>query len=102
MAASFSRPPTDRIGPRAEDRDRLDMAQTGRLEQRVALITGGGGEIGSAIARRFAAEGAEVAIADIVLAKSEATARAIVESGGRSCAPQVDVADESSAMAVVA
>ena len=73
------------------------MAQTGRLTQRVALITGGGGEIGSAIARRFASEGAEVAIADIVLAKSEATARAIVETGGRACALQVDVADESSA-----
>ena len=73
------------------------MAQTGRLTQRVALITGGGGEIGSAIARRFASEGAEVAIADIVLAKSEATARAIVESGGRACALQVDVADELSA-----
>ena len=73
------------------------MAQTGRLAQRVALITGGGGEIGSAIARRFAADGAEVAIADIDLAKSEAAARAIVEGGGRACALPVDVADEASA-----
>jgi len=78
------------------------MAQTGRLAQRVALITGGGGEIGTAIARRFAAEGAEVAIADIVPAKSEATARTIVESGGRACALQVDVANETSAGAAVA
>lgn len=78
------------------------MGQTGRLAQRVALITGGGGEIGSAIARRFAAEGAEVAIADIVPAKAEATARAIAEGGGRACALQVDVADETSARAVVA
>ena len=78
------------------------MAQSGRLAQRIALITGGGGEIGSAISRRFAADGAEVAIADIDLAKSEAAARAIVESGGRACAFQVDVADELSAMAAVA
>ncbi len=77
------------------------MAMIGRLAERVALITGGGGEIGSAIAKRFAAEGATVAVADIVLAKSEATARAVVESGGRACALQVDVADESSAKAVV-
>ena len=37
----------------------------GLLSGRVALITGGGGEIGGAIARRFAAEGAAVAVADI-------------------------------------
>ena len=78
------------------------MGQTGRLAQRFALITGGGGEIGSAIARRFAAEGAEVAIADIVPAKAEATARAIAEGGGRACALQVHVADETSAKAAVA
>ena len=42
-----------------------DPLMAGRLQGRVALITGGGGEIGGAIARRFAAEGAEVAIADL-------------------------------------
>jgi NAD(P)-dependent dehydrogenase (short-subunit alcohol dehydrogenase family) len=73
------------------------MATAGRLAQRVALVTGGGGEIGSAISRRFAAEGAEVAIADIDPAKSEAVARAIVDSGGRGQALMVDVADEASA-----
>jgi NAD(P)-dependent dehydrogenase (short-subunit alcohol dehydrogenase family) len=71
------------------------MASGGRLAQRVALVTGGGGEIGGAICRRFAAEGAEVAIADLDPAKSEAVARAIVGSGA--LALQVDVADEASA-----
>jgi len=77
------------------------MATTGRLARRVALVTGGGGEIGGAICRRFAAEGAEVAVADLDPAKSEAVARAIVASGGRAQAFQVDVTDEASAKAVV-
>jgi len=53
------------------------MAIGDRLAHRVALVAGGGGEIGAAICRRFAAEGAEVAIADLDPNKSEAAARAI-------------------------
>ena len=68
----------------------------------MALITGGGGEIGSAISRRFAAEGAEVAIADLDPAKSQSVARAIADSGGRAQAFAVDVANEASAKEAVA
>lgn len=71
----------------------------GRLQDRVALITGGGGEIGGAIARRFAAEGALVAVADIEPAKAESVAKAI---GADAQALAVDVADEESAEAAVA
>jgi NAD(P)-dependent dehydrogenase (short-subunit alcohol dehydrogenase family) len=71
----------------------------GRLQDRVALITGGGGEIGGAIARRFAAEGALVAVADIEPAKAESVAKAI---GADAQALTVDVADEKSAEAAVA
>src|SRR5258708_12854981 len=73
------------------------MTGGGRLAQRVALVSGGGGEIGGAICRRFAAEGAEVAIADLDPAKSEAVARAIAGSGGPALALQVDAADQASA-----
>jgi NAD(P)-dependent dehydrogenase (short-subunit alcohol dehydrogenase family) len=69
----------------------------GRLHGRVALIAGGGGEIGGAIARRFAAEGAEVAVADLDPAKAETVARAIADGGGRAVAVAVDVSSEASA-----
>jgi NAD(P)-dependent dehydrogenase (short-subunit alcohol dehydrogenase family) len=74
----------------------------GRLAGRVALITGGGGEIGAAIARRFVQEGASVAVADIVRGKAEAVAQAIVEVGGRAQALETDIADSASAEAAVA
>ena len=43
----------------------------GRIDNKVALITGGAGEIGSAIARRFCDEGATVIVGDVDAIKAE-------------------------------
>lgn len=67
------------------------MAAPHLLTGRVALVTGGGGEIGGAIARRFAAEGAAIVVTDVALAKAEATVADIVSAGGRAHAVAVDV-----------
>ena len=72
-----------------------------RLSGRVALITGGGGEIGSAIAMRMAREGARIMVADLDPAKSAATAAAIRAQGGDAHSTGVDVRLEDSAKAAV-
>ncbi|MGC9666386.1 3-oxoacyl-ACP reductase [Planosporangium sp. 12N6] len=59
-----------------------------RLRDRVAVVTGGGSGIGLATARRFAAEGAKVVVADLDAASGEAAAK---EVGGEFVACDVSV-----------
>ena len=54
----------------------------GRLDQRVAVITGGGEGIGKGIARRFAEEGARVVIAEIDEERGRTTADELASSTG--------------------
>lgn len=63
------------------------------LVDRVAVITGGGGGIGAAIARLFAQHGAHVVIADIDSALAERTVDEIAASGGSALAVVTDVRD---------
>ena len=56
---------------------------TGRLDDRVCLVTGGGSGIGRATCLRFAAEGASVAVADVDRAAAAETVAAIPASTGR-------------------
>ncbi|MEO1265139.1 MAG: glucose 1-dehydrogenase [Pseudomonadota bacterium] len=56
---------------------------TGRLQDRVAVITGGASGIGKGIAARFAAEGAHVVIADVDGRAAEATADELSTAAGR-------------------
>ena len=69
----------------------------GLLSGRAALVTGGGGEIGGAIARRFAAEGAAVTLADIRRDRAESVAEDIKKAGGRAVAIEANVADAADA-----
>lgn len=57
----------------------MDLGIAGR----VALVHGAGGGLGGAVARRLAAEGAVVAVADVRAEAAEATAEAIRDAGGR-------------------
>jgi NAD(P)-dependent dehydrogenase (short-subunit alcohol dehydrogenase family) len=72
-----------------------------RLAGKSLLVAGGGG-IGSGLARRFAAEGANVVLGDISLEAAEAVASQIRADGGTCLAIRLDGADQSSADAAVA
>ncbi|MGA7974066.1 MAG: glucose 1-dehydrogenase [Pseudolabrys sp.] len=61
------------------------------LAERVAVITGGAGGLGSAIAAGFAEAGAAVVVADLTVEPCESVAAKIVESGGNAVGYALDV-----------
>lgn len=64
------------------------------LKNKVAVIYGAGGGIGSAIARAFGKEGAKVFLTGLHGAAVEAVAKDIVAAGGSAEAAEVDALDE--------
>lgn len=72
-----------------------------RLAGKIAIVTGSGGGIGAAIARRFAAEGAHVWVTDINGETAEETVRGIKAEGGAATAMAVDVSKSQDTTALL-
>ncbi|HEU4724407.1 MAG TPA: glucose 1-dehydrogenase [Candidatus Eisenbacteria bacterium] len=67
----------------------------GRLEGKVALVTGGSRGIGAATCVKMAREGASVVVADVIDGEGEALAASIAKSGGKARYVHLDVASEA-------
>lgn len=72
------------------------------LQNKIAVVTGGGRGNGQAIAERLAAEGATVVIGDINSADVDRVVSGIVNRGGKALAQQCDVSDPSDVEALMA
>ncbi len=73
----------------------------GRLDGKIALITGAGTGIGRATARAMAAEGAKIVVAEINAASGEQTAHIVTQAGGACIAVTTDVTREDSVQAAI-
>jgi 3-oxoacyl-[acyl-carrier protein] reductase len=67
----------------------------GKLDSRIAIVTGAASGLGRAIALLFAKEGADIAIIDLKAEAAEAVAREARDLGRRALAVAADVADET-------
>ena len=77
------------------------MQFVGRLDRKVALITGAAGAIVRVAAELFAAEGARVVIADVVEGDGKAAVDAIADAGGNAAFVKADVSEAADAEAMV-
>jgi NAD(P)-dependent dehydrogenase (short-subunit alcohol dehydrogenase family) len=74
----------------------------GRLDGKVALITGAASGMGRVGATLFASEGARIVLADVLDADTEAATQEIRSSGGQAHSVHADVANAADAEAMVA
>lgn len=73
------------------------MTETGKLQGRTAIVTGGGGGIGGAIARIFGREGANVVVGDLKPEAADKVAAEIVAAGGKAMGCALDVSKPAEA-----
>ena len=64
-----------------------------KFEGKVAVVTGAAGGIGAAVVRKFASEGAKVAIFDLNIDRAGSLAAEVIENGGEAIAVKVDVSN---------
>jgi NAD(P)-dependent dehydrogenase (short-subunit alcohol dehydrogenase family) len=74
---------------------------SGRLANKVAIVTGAGSGIGRAVALRFAAEGARVVVNDVVADAAQRVAKEIEAAGGTALPCPGDVSDSNQVEALV-
>jgi NAD(P)-dependent dehydrogenase (short-subunit alcohol dehydrogenase family) len=85
-----------------EMRTEREMAGSGKLQNRVAVITGSTRGLGRAMAEAFAREGACVVVSSRTEAAVEATVQALRQGGGRAAGMACDVADAAQVEALAA
>jgi NAD(P)-dependent dehydrogenase (short-subunit alcohol dehydrogenase family) len=73
-----------------------------RFQDKSVIVTGAAGGIGSAIATRFASEGAVVIVTDVNAEGAEATAAAIRDAGGRARAFAADIVAAEGCQSIIA
>jgi len=71
------------------------MSSTGILNGKHAVVFGAGGSIGSAVAKEFAREGAEVFLSGRSKSSVEAVATEVAAEGGRAHAAEIDTLDDA-------
>lgn len=77
------------------------MDRPGRLQDKIAVITGAGSGIGRAAASLFAREGAKLILADIHEIGLQETVTLVQEAGGEAIARKTDVASEQEVKALI-
>ena len=85
----------------ASDQLDLELTKFGRVQKKVAVVTGGSSGIGEATCFELAKEGAKVAVTDINEESGKSVVKRITASGGTAAFYNMDVTDESAVKSTI-